>query len=393
MNRAALKQAPIWLAVAAGGLLGPRLAPAEKLDPSVPLRLEAAPPKGPAVASRLDLEGSSRSRVALPKQPAVRFQKRLPGPILGAPVANARGELVVAHGNGRVSAVDAAGHTTWTLRPGGDLLGAPILIGSGRTLVVTRDAEVVSISGDGRELSREKLPFGELEGALVASPTLDGGAIVASGARFARVNARASPSLFGSAASAIVAAFDWRGTTLLVEREGRVLTRAPALEASEIGRFGGPVTKVALSGDRLFALVGDRELAALDLRTSESERRYGEPAADLRDFALGVGGTAHVLGSGGVLVELDAGGRERSRLSLLPDGAGGEASSIIADDAGTVLVVIAGAPIVLVPSGGEARSVPGTGCPDPLRPTPVAPGLVVTGCRSGVLRALSDRAR
>jgi hypothetical protein len=48
---------------------------------------------------------------------------------------------------------------------------------------------------------------------------------------------------------------------------------------------------------------------------------------------------------------------------------------------------------VLVTRDGDVLPVTGTGCPDPLRPTPVRDGAVLSGCRSGVLRLLSDKPR
>ncbi|HEY3498774.1 MAG TPA: hypothetical protein VGK73_28985, partial [Polyangiaceae bacterium] len=63
------------------------------------------------------------------------------------------------------------------------------------------------------------------------------------------------------------------------------------------------------------------------------------------------------------------------------------------DPAGTVLAAFAGAPLVLVTAQGDASGVPGSACPDPLRPTPLGPGIVAATCRSGLIRGLSDRAR
>jgi hypothetical protein len=366
---------------------------AEPLDPSLPHRLKAAAPRGPAVAERLDPSGTQVSAVRLPTRPSIGFQVRLPGPIIGAPLADERGRLLVAHGSGRLTELDALGHTTFSVRLGGEPVGPPVLLGGELALAATRDATLVSVRRDGRVAARLKLPFAELEGSFVATPTSDGGAVVAAGARYARVDATLSLTHAGASSSPIAAVFEWRGTTLLVERDGRILSRAGALDAVELGRFGAPVARIARAGDRLFALGGAHDLLVHDLAKRTTERRLSEPALELRDLTLGERGSVRILGGRGVLLEVDETGREMLRLNLLPDGTGAESSSLVADRAGTVLAVMSGAPLVFVTREGDVLPVAGTGCPDPLRPTPLRDGAVLTGCRSGVLRLLSDKPR
>jgi hypothetical protein len=365
---------------------------AEPLDPSLPHRLHAEPPRGPAVAERLDPSGTNVSAVRLPARPSIDFQVRLPGPILGGPLADERGRVIVAHGSSRLSELDARGHTTFSTRIGAELAGPPVLLGGELVLAATRNAEVVSVRRDGRIAARRKLPFSELTGSYVATPTGDGGAIVAAGSRYARVDATLSLTHAGASSAPIVAAFDWRGTTLLVEREGRILARSGALDAFELGRFGASVGRVAQAGDRLYALAG-RELVVRDLAKRTTERWLADATLELRDLALGEQKSAWVLASRGVLLQIDHAGREMLRLALLPDGVGAESSSLVSDRAGTVLGVLSGAPLVFVTREGDLFAVPGTGCPDPLRPTPLRDGAVLTGCRSGVLRLLSDKPR
>jgi hypothetical protein len=85
---------------------------AEPLDPTLPHRVRAQPPLGPAVAERLDAAGTNVSTVRLPARPTIAFQVRLSGPIVGAPLCDERGRFLVAHGNGRLTELDALGHTT-----------------------------------------------------------------------------------------------------------------------------------------------------------------------------------------------------------------------------------------------------------------------------------------
>jgi hypothetical protein len=333
------------------------------------------------------------SAVRLPTRPSIAFQVRLPGPIIGGPLADERGRLLVAHGSGRLTELDARGHTTFSVRLGGEPAGPPVLLGGELALIATRDGQLVSVRRDGRVAARLKLPFAELEGSFVATPTTDGGAIVAAGARYARVDTTFSLTHAGSSSAPITAAFEWRGTTLLVDRDGRILSRSGALDAVELGRFGAPVGRVARAGDRLFALGGAHELLVHDLAKRTTERRLSEPTLELRDLVLDERGGVQLLGGRGVLLEIDETGREMLRLSLLPDGGGAESSSLVADRAGTVLAVMSGAPLVFVTREGDVVPVAGTGCPDPLRPTPLRDGAVLSGCRSGVLRLLSDKRR
>jgi hypothetical protein len=344
------------------------------------------------VAERLDSSATNRSAVRLPKRPRIAFQVRLPGPITGGPLSDERGRCLVAHGSGRLTELDSRGHTTFSVRLGAELAGPPVLLGGELALATTRDAELVSVGRDGRIAGRLKLPFSELEGSFVATPTGDGGAIVAAGARYARVDATLGLAHAGATSAPIIAVFDWRGTTLLVEQEGRILARSPALDAVELGSFGKAVSKVARSGDQLYGLAA-HELIVRDLAKRTTEQRLTDPALELRDLALGERGSTRLLGGRGVLLEIDETGREMLRLALLPDGTGAEASSLLTDPAGTVLAVLSGAPLVFVTREGDVQPVPGTGCPDPLRPTPLGDGAVLSGCRSGVLRLLSDRPR
>jgi len=367
-------------------------ASAQEFDPSIPIRVPTDPARGPAVAERLDRRGTNVSAVRLPHEPRVTFQVRVTGPILGAPLADKQGRIAIAHGSGRLTAIDLGGRTLWTLRLG-ELLGAPVALGAGRLLAVTREGEFVLVSGAGRTLARERMPFGDLDGLLVTAPTTAGGAIIAVGARYARIDESASVVATGAAAAPIGAVFDWRGSMLLVDRDGRILAHAPALDATEIGRLGGPASRVTLLGDKLFALVGEHTLIVFDLKTRQAERRFLDAALALRDLVVHDDGSTRLLAAGGTLIELDATGREMARVELLPDGAGGESTTLLADRTGTVLAVMSGAPLMLIPRGREPIAVPSTGCPDPVRPTPLADGVILTGCRSGVLRGLSDTSR
>jgi hypothetical protein len=375
------------LALVANGARG------EPLDPGVPVRLPSSLPGGAAISERIDAAGRNRSPVPLPQAPSVTWQARVSAPVHGSPLADAKGALIVAHGHGRISEFDTAGRTRWSVRTGLEFAGAPLLLGGGLRVAIGQSGEAVAISETGRIVAREKLPPGDWEGTLVAAPTRDGGAILASGARLTRLGPRAAVAWTTSASDPLRSVFEWRGEALAVGRNGSVLLRASAGDAEEIANLGGAVGRAALDGDRLFALVSGHKLVELELGSRRQRVHFLDTSLELYDFGLGPGATPRLLSTRGVLVSLDATDRELARIGLVTEGGAGDTAGLVVDGAGSTLVAFAGAGLVLVNAQGDAGAVSGTGCPDPLRPTPVAAGVVVAACRSGLLRALSDRAR
>lgn len=388
-TRRSAKQAALVLALA--GLAGQ--AGGEELDPALPERLRTSLAGGFALADRIDPDGRNLSSVALPKAPRIAWQARVTPPLHGPPLADAGGALIVAHGRGRLSELDSAGRTRWSVRTGFEIAGGPLLLGGGLRVVIGQNGDVLGVSAAGRVAYREKLGWGEFEGTPIATPTRDGGAILATGARLTRLGPRAAVTWSTTTADSLRAVFDWRGQALAVGRNGGVLVRAAAGEPEEIANLRGPVARAALAGDKLFALVGNYRLVELDLANHTERVRFSDPTLSLAELALGAGTVPRVLSTRGTLVALDASDRELLRLGLVTEGGGGEVAALLVDPAGATLAAFAGAPLVLVTPQGEAEAVAGSACPDPLRPTPAGPGVVIAACRSGLLRALSDKAR
>ena len=103
-------------------------------------------------------------------------------------------------------------------------------------------------------------------------------------------------------------------------------------------------------------------------------------------------GDVRVVAGSNLLVALDPTGREAFRVAQ--PGLGSEASvALLGDAKGAMLVATGGLDLRLVDATGDVVEIPGTACPDPLRPTPLAKGLVVASCRSGLLFGISGRAR
>jgi hypothetical protein len=349
---------------------------ADGADPRVPLRIVTARPL---------------PRVELGKQVTLAWQTRVLEPLLGAPVADGGASLVVAHASGLVVELDAGGRTKSTLRAGSSLALGPVLLASRRRLVVTGDAEAVVLLPSGRIESKQKLAFRELDSNALAMATSDGGALLASGARFARIGPTGSLTALGGAPEVLRCLFEWQGLGLLVERGGRVLGLGHAGDPFEVGSFGRAVRACELRGDRLLALVGDRELVELDLETRAQKTLWSDPPLVPRAVFVMPSGDLRVVASS-LVVALDGQGHEAFRVTG-PAASGETSVTLLGDYKGSTLVATGGLDLRLVGETGDVQELPGTACPDPLRPTPLSKTLVVASCRSGLLFGISGKAR
>ena len=336
--------------------------------------------------------GENASRVTLPRAPRPTFQVRLAPPILGELTTDARGRLLVAHGSDRLTLLDAQGKTVWSVRLGTALASGPLAISPSRTLLVARDGRLFEVTPAGVASERESLPWSELEGTVVSAPTGDGGAILAVGARLARLGTRGTRGFQTKVASAIRAVFSWRGATLAVGRDGTVWLRGSAGGPNELASFGEPLSQVRLVGDQLLGLAG-HALVALDLATKRRAVLFTDAADELHDLAIASDGRLSLVAGRAMLVELAQNGHELGRVSLPTAESGVELASVLVDQNGTRYVSASGAPLLAVTPQGDISAVAGTGCPDPLRLAPLANGHLVAACRSGLLAGLSDTAR
>ena len=354
----------------------PRASQAESVDPRIPLRI---------------VSGRPAVKVELARQPALAWQARVLEPLLSAPVADTATTFVVAHASGLVAELDASGRTRRTVRAASNLALGPILLASRRRLVVTGDAEAVVLLPSGRIESKQKLSFRELDSSATALATSDGGALIAAGARFARIGPTGSLTARGGSREPLRSIFEWKGLGVLVERGGRVLALGHAGDLFELGNLGRAVRASELSGNRLLALVGDRELVELDLATRTQRTLWSDPPLVPRGIAALPNGELRVVASN-LIVALDPAGREAFRITQ--PGTSGESSvAILGDVRGAMLVATGGLDLRLVSETGDVIEIPGTACADPLAPTPLANGLVVASCRSGLLFGVSGKGR
>jgi len=365
---------------------------ARATDPKIALRLESAPAESAAVTARVDANGTNQTSALLPEHPSTLWQTRITPPLVGELAVDADGRLLVAHASDRLTALDSAGHAVWSVRTGAELALGPLPVAGGRSLLVTRDAHVVRVSAGGVLEGRETLPWAAFEQSPLAIPTLDGGAIVAAGSTLARIGPRGAGGYEAHLPDPIRAVFEWQGATLAVGHAGTIFARKAAGDPVRFGSFQTPVRAVALVGQRLFAL-GRSELLTFDLVTKERRVAFGDPAADLRDLAALAAGRLRLVATGALLVDVDASGHELGRLRLPIAESGGELASIVTDRTGRTLLGTSGSMLLLLTPQGDSRALPDSSCIDPMRPTPVRDTRFVVACRSGLLRAFSDRAR
>lgn len=349
---------------------------ADPADPRVPLRIVTA---------------RSAPRFELGSESTLVWQARVLEPLLGAPVADAGSSLVVAHASGLVVEFDANGRTRSTVRAASSLAFGPVLLASRRRVVVTGDAEAVVLLPSGRIESKQKLGFRELDTNALAMPTSDGGALLASGARFARVGPTGSVTARGGTREVLRGIFAWKHLALLVERGGQVLGLGHAGDPFEVASLGRPVRACELRGNRLFALVADRELVELDLETREQRTSWADPPLVPRSLFVMPNGDLRVVASSS-LIALDSQGHEIFRVTGPP--ASSEMTvTLLGDQRGAMLVATAGLDLRIVSETGDVHELAGTACPDPLRPTTFSKGLVVASCRSGLLFGISGKGR
>src|SRR5450755_1934551 len=108
------------------------------------------PSPGLANCEWLDAANTSRARIPFPRAPEVAFRSRVPGGIGQAPASDAAGNLIVVHGEPRVSKLDEQGRTLWSMRLGGEAVSAPVLTSDGSILLLTHDAEALLLAPSGK---------------------------------------------------------------------------------------------------------------------------------------------------------------------------------------------------------------------------------------------------
>lgn len=353
-----------------------------------------------AACEGLDASNGNRARVPFPSAPQLSFRTRLVGGIGQAPVSDAEGQLIVVHGEPRLSKLDAKGRTLWSERLPSEASSAPVLTSSGAIVIVTRDGEALFFSKTGKLQAKRALPVNDPRRRSLAIPTNNGGALVASGsdlleldelgAIVRQLHASGNLSTIAQASGALVA----------ISENGNVQLARATGDLELIGSFGGNVPEAAAVDDgKVFAVVDGHRWRELDLKTGRVVTLANEPGLTLTGpvALLDAPAAAFVVGGGFVSMRAKDGAESaRVPLSALgqnfdPALRGLRAALVISDQRGAIAAVQSGNDALLLRAGGNALRLDDTSCLDPFRPTPTADGLVFA-CRSGQLFGVSDKA-
>lgn len=371
---------------------------ADDFDPSLGVTVGAGAPRALCASSGLDARSSGLSRVELPARPSPSYRVKLAAPITFAPAADEKGALIVAHGGGKLTEIDPRGRLSFSVRVGPDAAATgPVIGNDGLRWLVTLGGEVAGVSSEGRVRFRRPLTgFANLEGAL-ATPLSTGGLALAAGNRLAMLDREGNMLWLVRSDEVTRALLERQGELLVVAADGKVLRRGAEGQLGAIADLGAGVDAAALSpaADELVAVLGQRELVVHELSSGKRRVLLSEPSLALTGaLAVGAAGEVRVLAQGGLLIGLSRQGQEAFRAPLSP-GAFGFVShppTPLIDARGKSAVTLPDAGLALVSPSGELELVPGSACPEPLRPTPIGERTLVLTCRSGLVFALSGKA-
>ena len=395
---------------------------AQRVDPKRATTLTVGTPRGSAPAARVDGRRTGFSRTALPTGTLrVAWQKTTGASLEGAPLVDARGDVLIATGRGEVLALDPDDGIE---RPHAGVIGAAPLgamaLLSDRTVVFATAAGDALGSRDGAFRFRTRVGDGrvvtERSGALALD---DGGVAVATGTELATLDAeghvRARASLEEPVSVPLIAT---PGKIAAITNTGKVFLWAPGREPVRAGSFGGVVDGGAVLADdhTLLAIVSGQQLVELDLDRGVAAARIGAAGLLLGPPAVR-GDTAYVLASlpgRTFALAIDRSGQEIARVAVvttpapvLPDG--GAAAVVVAphtgplvDAAGTLAFATPEGRIGVLTKDGALDLLGDTFClraaglqgrgPTPPPPTaayagmaPAGPNAFVVACETGVV--------
>lgn len=353
-----------------------------------------------AACELIDASDSSRARSRLPRAPGLAFRTRLPGGIGQAPASDGAGNVIIVHGEPRISKLDAQGRTLWSERLPSEPTTAPVLTSDGSIFLVTRDADALFIDALGKVVRKRGLPLAEQRHRSLAIPTLSGGAFVASGTVLVEIDARGEIARQAHAPSNVTGIAESSSGLITISEAGAVARGHATGDFEFVANLGGVTPDGgAVQAGRLFAIVDGHKLVVLDLSTgsvlvlaNDSVSALSGPPALFADHRL------VVIADGGFLSLRAANGAETLRASLTAGGPAFDPAArslrpalAITDPGGAIAAVRSGGDALILSADGKAQRVDGTSCLDPFRPTPTLAG-VIFACRSGQLFGVSDRA-
>jgi outer membrane protein assembly factor BamB len=347
----------------------------------------------------LDASNTSRARTRLPRTPEVAFRIRLPGGIGQAPASDAAGALIVVHGEPRVSKLDAQGRTLWTKRLESEAVAAPVLTSDGTILLLTREGEALLFAPSGKLLRKSALPLGESRHRTLAIPTVNGGALVASGTDVVELDQSGEVARQTHTLTNITAIAQSDSGLLAICEDGAVALARATGDFEVIGNLGGAVPDGgAVQRGKIFAVVDAHKLVAFDLAR-------GSAVVLASDAAVAISGPPLLFENGSSVVVVDGGflslhattGNETLRVSVAEASRAFDPASralrpalSIGDTTGAIAASRSDSDALILAADGKAQRLDNTSCLDPFRPTPTQAG-VVFACRSGQLFFVSDK--
>ena len=389
-------------ALSAGLVVASWLAAADPIDPTLPHQVIVGEPNGPAPMDRLNQSRTGRSKTLLPRRPRVRWRKRVPGKIERNLAVDDRGSIVVSS-TSHLSQVDKHGKLAYSLRLGSSFaVTGPVITSNGARLVVTADAEVVSVDATGHILWRRSLPVPGFARPASPLPTSDGGSVVAVNADVFRLEPDGAVRARASAGEEITCLLERSSRLLLVTSSGNVLGWSPPAAASRVGSLGGPPTAGAalIEPRTLVAVVDLRRLVELDLATRTRRVRFGhESLSLLGPPTITRAGETRVSTGDGLLLGHDADGKETLRVALEPgeiaDGGASRSAtrsspSVLIDRAGSVGFARPGMDVGVATAAGRLQTADGAACVTPVSLVPAGERAMAVACRSGIVWLVSD---
>lgn len=358
--------------------------------------------RGSALAACDGLESSNanRARTRFPRNAELAFRGRLSGGIGQAPASDSAGNLIVAHGEPRLSKLGPKAQTLWSERLPSEASCAPVVLANGAILIVTRDGDALYFSSSGKLEHKHALPFSETSRHTVAIPTGSGGALVARGSELVQLDAEGRVERRTRAKTDVSALAESGSNLVAIGADGSVQLARASGDFETVGGFGGAVTDgAAVRAGSVFAIVDAHKWLALDLND-------GQVTTLATDSALTLTGPAALFATQGAALIADGGfvstrrgdGSEALRIPLSNFGAGFDPALrglrpalVISDRDGALAAVRSGSDALVVSPEGSVVHIESTSCLDPFRPTPTPSGLVFT-CRSGQLFGVSDKA-
>jgi PQQ-like domain len=355
---------------------------------------------GLANCEGLDASSSNRSRLRFPRAPEVAFRVRLAGGIGQAPASDAAGNLIVVHGEPRLSKLDEQGRTLWTKRLESELTSAPVLRSDGSILLVSHDADALLLAPSGKLLHQSSLPFGEPHRRTLTIPLTNGGVLVASGTDIVELDDAGAVARQNHSQASITGIAQWGSALVAIGENGAVALARVSGDFETIGNLGGAAPDGgAVQDGKIFAIIDGHKLVAFDLKRRSAVTLASDPAISLSGPLVLFENQSLALVADGGLVSLHAAsGAETLRVSIAEAGRAFDPAAralrpalLSGDSAGAVAATRAGSDALILEPDGKALRFEDTRCLDPFRPTPTRLG-VVFACRSGQIFGVSDKA-